>query len=452
MHIKSSFHNKLIKLILVCTIGFIALWNVPHTNAGRYILSGVALLTLIALKPDWKNYFLKNKVVLLFFAYLIFHLIFLSSDFLEALKAFRAEWLKLILYWILGAGIGILITNKNNEKILLLFGLAFSVPSILHISLTIWQSFLLGSFAWGYLGISESHSDLSYAAFQASLLFTPIIFFSSSLKYRLISGAGLCICVFSVITAYSRGGILFTIAPLFLLLVLKLAGQFRHNKLPFKKIALVGVTLLASLFFAFQFINLNPNKNFHGTIERTKYGFMGENPLELNCKGISYIKEILEKEGIEVTPQTIDLLDPSVNGDAARVMTARGAIRLILTYPLGFDQSRESYKKAITKYCDQQPAMMLANAHNGWLNMSIAIGIPGAILYFLILLSFIKQAWQSSQNHLLASTALILNSALWIFRSVLDASLQDQMLESQVFIIAYLSAIIIHGSSKQNEV
>ncbi|OZA13056.1 MAG: hypothetical protein B7Y05_10710, partial [Polynucleobacter sp. 24-46-87] len=81
----------------------IPLWNIPHTIAGRYICEGLLLIAVIIYKPNWRLFFSANKVLLIFFAYLLIQLLFFSTNYQQAFSNFRAEWMHFILFSIIGA-------------------------------------------------------------------------------------------------------------------------------------------------------------------------------------------------------------------------------------------------------------------------------------------------------------------------------------------------------------
>lgn len=444
MQLLKKNNDLRISILLVLSLSVVSIWCISGTIAARYILSGLALIMLLWLQPKWKTFFSQNKIVLVFFVYLLIHLFFLSSDFYSALRAFRGEWLKLMLFLIFGAGLGLLTRHLDKERLILAMGLAFCVPLVQHLFLT--MKVMSSSFhiPWGYVGIVSNHGDLGYTSFSASLLLSPLLIFGSNLKDRVFAAIGLVICFLSVIIAQSRGGLIFTALPMLVMLMIFILQNRRSKKVIASIILVAG---LATTLIV-QFNSLNQSSKWNGMIERAKFGLIGDDPLEINCEGSEYIEQLLESQGTEITPKIQELIKFTVDGDGARVLTARGAVKLAFIYPWGFDQSKVSYQLAITKYCEEKPKIMLANAHNGWLNASLAIGLPGAVLYFLVVIGFFRQGIRGQTHSKVTSTALVLTASLWILRSMLDASMQDQMLEMQVFVMAFLAAMLAADPSE----
>ena len=108
----SSIKNIHKGLFFLSLFALIPLWNIPHTIAGRYICEGILLLTTIFYKPNWKLFFQNVKILLVFFIYLLIHLIFFSKNFNTAFSNFRGEWMHFILFSIIGAGVGLTLGKK----------------------------------------------------------------------------------------------------------------------------------------------------------------------------------------------------------------------------------------------------------------------------------------------------------------------------------------------------
>jgi O-antigen ligase len=119
--------------------------------------------------------------------------------------------------------------------------------------------------------------------------------------------------------------------------------------------------------------------------------------------------------------------------------------------PMGINGSKQAYQIAITRFCGKPPAIFISHTHNAWIDTSLAIGIPGAILLLLVMLNYGWQGFrmikQDNQINPFA-LALFASAGIWILRGVLDSTLRDQMLEMQAFILAFLLATAINFQAK----
>lgn len=423
----------------------IALWNIPNTIAGRYISGGVLLLTLFLLRPSLKAFFLESKVLVIFFIYLVIHLVFFSTNFPMALKNFRGEWMEFILFSIAGAGAGMVIGKMKLKETLLYLGVSFSIPLFIHLILISIKFYITGSIPWKYVGISETHGPLSYAALQASiLLFTYLIFQAKTIFEKTFSMLLIGLCVGSPLLAGSRGGIVFVLLSLTLIYLTYLLSP-QHKKLtPRKKylgtICICGVVIFSVLVG----INSDP-KRWEGLSSRFAIGLAG-NPIKVYCKGIPYlVDELVSKEGGINENERLGI-ESVINGDGARVMAARAGVRLVAKNPMGINQSKEAYQIAITKECGTTPMLFISHTHNAWLDTALAIGIPGAALLFLVMLMYAIKGYRTYKGNIEIAPyglALFISSTIWIIRGLVDATQRDQMLEIQAFMFALLLGLIL---------
>ncbi|MBU3589019.1 hypothetical protein [Polynucleobacter sp. 80A-SIGWE] len=444
--------QKIVLFLLLFTL--IMLWNIPHTIAGRYICEGLLLVLIFANKPHWKPFFQENKALAFFFIYLLLQLILFSKNYPLAFSNFRAEWMHFILFSIIGAGVGLLLGNKNSIKTLLFLGVAFSTPLYIHLVLSFIKGFEVGSIPWGYWGINEIHGDLGYTALQASIfLFTYFLYQAKSKLAKLTTIGLLIICVCSPLLAASRGGTGFVlIAILFISLTHFFIGG--GNKISLRNKFIGTLSVLILIAGAYQVgLKSDPNR-WGGILSRISLGFEGD-PGSIYCEGIGSLEAALKSKGVVITPAIQKGLDSIIDGDGARVMAARSGASLTLENPMGIDQSKQAYQQAITKLCNGKPAIFISHTHNAWVDTALAIGLPGAALLLLTLLTYMYRG----RNTLRANTplvapfgmALFASASLWILRGLLDSVQRDQMLEMQAFVMALLLGIIITKNFTQNK-
>jgi O-antigen ligase len=447
----SSFERSRNVAILVCLLGLVPLWNIPHTIAARYLFAGLLLVIVVASNPDWKLFFRKNTILLVLFAYLLVHLIFFSIDFHVALDNFRAEWMLLILFSVLGGGTGLLLPKDKSRTLLLFLAIAFSIPLLIHLGLSVHEGFKRGAIPWAYWGIAGFHDKMGYTAVHATIFSS--VFFLYQAKNRLEKTIALILlfaCITSPLIASSRGATAFVFFLLVFVFLIHLVINFRVEAGRRKRVFALLSIMLGLIVVGKIGSEADPAR-WTGIITRLELGLHGD-PIEVNCGGIDVLRKTLEDEGRAITPEIEQAMRTVIEGDSARIMTARAALALSLSHPMGVDQSRDAYKIAMSEIC--KPAILLSHAHNGWIDTALAIGIPGAILYFLVLLNFSRLGFIHIRTGGVArpyAIALFVTSTFWIIRAFIDSTQRNQMLEMQVFTIALLYGFIASYKKQTGE-
>lgn len=423
----------------------IALWNIPHTIAGRYICEALLLITIIISKPDWKLFFSANRYLLVFFAYLFIQLIFFSTNYPLAFSNFRAEWMHFILFTIIGGGVGLIIREQSSNKILLYLGIAFSIPLYIHLILSFIKWISLGVIPWRYWGINETPGDFGYPALVASILFLSFYLYEAKNKPQKILAIFLIgLCITSPFLAASRGGVGFAIVSVLFVFLSYLALD-KQIQVSFTKklMQLLIVVLMVAGVFRVGLI-VDPDR-WGGIFSRLSVGLQGD-PISTYCNGIDFLEQEIRNKGITITPEIQKGLNSVEDGDGQRMMAARSGYDLMSRHPMGIDQSKQAYQIAIVEACKGQPKIFIANAHNGWIDTALAIGIPGALLLIIVMLQYARLGWIALKNTNIASSygmALFASAIIWLLRGFLDSTLRDQMLEMQAFIFALLLGLIL---------
>jgi hypothetical protein len=215
---------------------------------------------------------------------------------------------------------------------------------------------------------------------------------------------------------------------------------------------LVGLVVILLLPFAIAKVGstVDPDR-WTGMMTRLSLGLEGD-AVRVNCEGVEVLRTKLEREDRVITPEISQALRSIQDGDGARMMAARTAIALSWANPMGIDQSRDAYRIALSQVCE--PRIALSHAHNGWIDTALAIGIPGAILYLLVLMQFAVAAVRKiriGDKDRPFAIALFVTTVIWILRSVVDSAQRNQMLEMQVFTIALLYGLIVSDNRHRLE-
>lgn len=437
-------------LFYLALFTLIPLWNIPHTIALRYVCEGLLLLVIFSSSLDWKPVLARSKLLLLFTIYLLIHVLFFSSSLSEGLRGFKSEWMHFILFTIVGAGSGLYLARNKLQNLLLLIGFAFAVPLLIHLSLVLYKGIAMGSIPWDYWGINQIHGDLAYASLQASILLTVYVLCiaKTRLQYTL-STLLLLACFVSPLIAQSRGGVLFAIGSI--LFTAAWCFYFKRPKfsLDARTIFVSALTLVCLGFLIKTGIAVDPER-WGRSVSRALAGFQGDANV-IMCNGVESIITSYHSKNIPITPQIESELDRILNGEGTRVMVARSSLKLIQEHPMGINGSKQAYQIAVKQFCGKIPAIVVYHAHNGWIDTALAIGIPGALLLFAVMINYAVQGFRLS----LVSgplnpygIALFASASIWPLRALLDSTLRDQMLEMQAFVLPLLLTLAMACHSK----
>ena len=316
------------------------------------------------------------------------------------------------------------------------------------------KGFSVGYIPWGYWGLSDIHGDLAYSSLQA-VIFVSVFLFCQAKQgsNKLLCVLLLFACALSVVFAQSRGGLLFIVLS-GLLTWIAVIFFARSNRI----FNLKNISLALLLFATFGLIvafgsHHNPQRWLESPIRALSA--LKSDPFLGLCSAPNTVPPN-DKSEIQATlnPEQIEARSRIMYGDSARVILAKAGFELSKTYPLGFNGSKEAYQQAIIKYCERPPFVEYSHTHNAWLDTSLAIGIPGAILLLLVMLNYgwqgYKMIGRSKQMNPFA-LALFISAGVWILRGMLDSTLRDQMLEIQAFVLAFLLAAALNYPPKVSD-
>ncbi len=440
-----NFPNIRFLDVLLCGLLLILIpvWNIPHTMAIRNITAGLLLILVIFNNRDWLIYLRSSKPLIAFSVYLVFFILFIASDQLETIKNINSEWLKFILYSILGGAIGLHFAKYSIKKVFLFLGFCFAIPLLIHIGLFSIDSIKQQTILWGYAGLSLSHGDLGYSALQGTIFLSVCLFFFSNSKKHILSLLLLItLMLASVVLAQSRGGLIFIILSFMAVAFFSLITTKKITLR--KKIALGFFLLLAALAVAKTVTGLFPDKwkNFDSKIT---IGLMGDS-ISINCNGAEEIKNELLQTRKSLTADDVETIhEIDIGGTASRIVTARAGLTLLMQNPWGINASRDAYQISLQGTC--VPKVNLANTHNGWVDSALGIGVAGVLILLsiyinniFIAINAIRQKIKGSEA---AAAALFVTSFIWILRNFLDSAQRDQMLEMQGFSMALLAGILL---------
>jgi hypothetical protein len=394
----------------------------------------------------------------------------------------KGMWGESMLTWLLACGAFLILDTKRLS--LWVLALVSAVPVFIHLGLTAlaWasvfqpafyedpslqaagQSLLavlrdvtllqnpFQAFPMGFRGIEPMHGNLGYPASQAMCIGFAVMFsaWHQGRHLRAIqAGALVALCFVSVVIAQSRAAAYFGLLILVLACVIY-AVFVRVHRVPLRLrrgavLAMVGVGVMCLVFF-YQVASQNPA--WYSMWDKAAIGFQVEAPKDLLCEGVTpATSDFVRLQHPDKDADYIQSLVSGLLGDGGRVLLARVGAELSTRNPWGWNGGRDAYQYRIEQLCGHVPAMNFSHAHNAWINLILALGWAGAILYAGVLLYFAKSGWSALKQEQTwpAGLALLLLSIFWLLRGMVDAVYQEHYLEMQAFFLLTLFLLLRSG-------
>lgn len=411
---------------------YLAVLPMAGTIALRNLALAGILIALLWSFRELRGNMPWNWPVVLWLGYLlVFPLI--ADDRAQAWQSLTGQWGRMLLAMVAGAGLAILLRRQGQGSAMQL-GVLSAVPILVHLMLLGWQFIQSGSVPWGSWGREMHHADLGYAAGHAVILLSAA-FVAGDSRLRPVAIVLILAALLSTVLARSRAGFAFAVLGCLLVLgqALWLSSRERRRNVV---LAFLGLMVVGGAIFA---LATKDDARWRNMTDQLSAGFLGDELL-IACKGVATIEEEI-RQRYSGTGRVSEILASVQGGDGARVVALRAGMHLVHSHPWGSDGSRFAFQHLLAKECPE-PAMPLLHAHIGWIDMMLAIGWGGALLYLSMLAYFF---WQGRSNLKRSNTAgttvwaLVLTSsvAFWVLRGLTDSVYRDHMLEMQGLILAY---------------
>jgi O-antigen ligase len=435
----NSTHLGIIFFILaLCSV-----WSIPHTIGIRYLAAMILIGLMIWKKPNLIAYLKVQPIFIALCIYLLIHIFFISDNLTLAIRNFNQEWLKFLIFTLLGASIGIYLCSNHEKDSFLWLGCAFSIPLIIHLALFLLKTIREQSIPFGYAGLSESHGDLGYTALQSSIFLLTYILLGTQNHLKKLWGSFLLFCcILSPYLAQSRGGLIFVTFSILLITTIFYLTQSKFNK--FRFLLATSIFTVIICIFSIKVASIALPGKWLNMSQSIEVGFIGD-PIDVMCNGLQKTTKDYQSSNIPINSELKEIIkDLNNGGTTARVTVARAGFLLLLENLMGLNGSKDAYEKAISEKC--APTIKMANTHNGWLDLALAIGLPGLFIFLMLYANYFLMGYKviKSDDHYLkmAGFGALVTSAVWFFRGILDATSRDQMLEIQAFCLALFAGII----------
>ncbi|OGB22107.1 MAG: hypothetical protein A3I66_17950 [Burkholderiales bacterium RIFCSPLOWO2_02_FULL_57_36] len=487
------------RIFNACFLGLLAILPMSNTIALRNLLLLVLVCLVLfflcfrrgqlalPLGKAWKKV---PSVVLVWVVFLFLFPLWAVQGSV-AWENLAGQWVESLLAGFVGAGAVLLLGQHGPSLWLLALASSFSLGLQLLLSLaalggllsadfyadpnfaTVWGSFLqlksagVGpvwhwqNFLTGFRGIEPMHGNLGYAACQAIVLLSVCFLMAwrgQNKKIMFASGAIAGLCFLSILIAHSRGAILYGLLILAasalayawkMRVPLAITSARSRTLRSLLSRSFIGVALSVFVFIGLQ--SVRHDERWFSMVDKVELGLLSDEPLRLLCEGISSESEarIREKFSHGDPAYAQVLLDGLKLQDGGRILLMRAGFDLALENPRGFDGSRHSYRKLIEQKCGHVPALQFAHSHQGWIDLSLALGWTGLLIFGLMMACFLCIGWRQMEDQVLSSwaMALFLISGFWILRGFADSVYREHYLQMQMLLLTYLYGRLVLASS-----
>ena len=426
--------------LFFCAVLFL-IWPVAHTIVLRKLLLIISACIGILLwtRSDGRYAILKSPWLIflgLLLAWVAFHAAFISQNGVEAWQEFLGQWLPA--YVAVLAGIGLALASRSIDpavfRIYLLAVLA--VQPVLILIDGIYRSIQLGHLATDfYVGMlgTDLKTSLTFSADMLAALACAKILESykagaqnvKTYIWFLTIVLAMLVAIFSA----SLNSILL-ISACFILMLALLGYKL---KIKFSRSRITSVILIAAISIYAASFSPTVELYWKRIISNVKVAVS----IDTYPNWINFQKSGLpDNEMGEQLPESFYL----------RVAYARAGLRTIVEHPWGYGVTRKAFERL-----EQQkyPDASIASAHNGYINLSSAVGIPGLILFVLALISIFRQLSKSRSEWARPAAWMI---GIYAVHWALDPIERDHFFESYLFVIALLLTLTLDKAPQKIDV
>ena len=305
----------------------------------------------------------------------------------------------------------------------------------------------------GFLGIETQPGNIGYASSIAIGLLATQFFiakFKNNTKEMVLSFTLIILCFLSILIARTRGGFIFSLLMIGMaaisvrLSVRSIQAKNVNLGRPVPVFGQRNLVLLAGalIFLCISYLGMKSDPRWATMADKVRAGFTVVNPISSLCTGLAFAEEKAIRDRLTDKPTSYvqDVIDGVKGQDGGRVILMRAGIQLVLKNPIGLDGSRQSYERLIRVECNGIPVLNFANAHNSWIDLSLALGWLGSTLFLILFIYFIRYSiiYISDSETMPIVAALGVIATFWMIRGFFDALYREHYLEMQALMIAYL--------------
>ncbi len=412
-------------------------WPLVHTIALRKLLllitAGIGIYMLFRherrvaiLNQPWL------KLMGLLLLWTAVHAAFISQNS-DAWKEFFGQWFTVYVALFAGIGLGLVSTKVAQKKYCyILLASALAIP-VAYLVVNLYEWINLGYLPVGFMKPREDNDVRLGMDLKTSLTFSVEMLAAFSSGHLLNNwkqtgrGSLGTIWMLPIILALlvgfvseSKNLIILTLLNLILLVIVQ---GFRNG----------AVTVGRLMLWIFAIV-LCTTLTIQNSISANKIWKRGLSDIRISLDIDKYDnwKNFLsyglpENEFGEELPETLYL----------RLAYAHAGLRAALENPWGYGVTRKAMED-IEK--EKYPDIYISNAHNGYLNLSCAVGIPGLLLFVFAMIAVISQLVHSNSKWALPAIWMI---GLYLVHWFVDAIDRDHFIQLFIYVVALMTTLAL---------
>lgn len=413
---------------------------VPGTIALRHSLLAVLLLVLaLRYRDQWPVAARSASAPLLALgalsAWLLIQAFFISPETAWAWREIKSQWWPAILAFV--SGIVLACTVRSASKLVAFSVLALLAQTIFAL-LACFPDFLAqGEFPQAATRWTAGKLEISYAN-NLLLAFLAVELVFLALYRRAVSHlplwlllTGVVLVIVSNLAFGARNGI---IGSVLMLVSLSLVVFWRERRCLCSRRVTAGILICIGLVGAIGWISYRADARWQKLAETAAVGW-----------DIDASKAWLDRTKHEYPVlQNGEPIDPSAY---VRIAWMHAGLRLAMENPLGVGYGRNAFGHALRQHADTP----LGHAHSGIVDLTIAAGIPGLILWLAFIGICLRTGWRRYRDQRdPRGLILFFVTAGFLGRMLLDSINRDHMLVMFFLLLGTLLPVLSDNDPKGN--
>ena len=442
MSVKSQFldHVLLASLVIIAT-ALLAIWPIPHTIAIRNILLVIGFF--ISLPVIWRSrrlFTITKSLPIIFIAFLflwlLIHYQFFSWDSAAQLNELKSVWMRAFLAAWIALALALLMPLRQSWMYVIYLGILCPILVYFYSYIQL----VLQSQQWMHLsfpGLVDHKIVLGYVGIlfiaAALAVFLHWLSCKSVSKYqRGLIGfflfVGVATSLISFVLANTRNGI-----GAFIILLSVWVFVYFIQSVKLKKYSMPLAILIMIIGIA---------------------GYGVHKHLKLNQQWNTFIEDVAIGYQIDEYPHWQNQSKGYPNNSIGMVSVstyersawATVGLRYLNQYPLGAGVLGDSLKRMAAKNGIESNSLRFS--HSGWIDLTLAIGIPGFLLILLSMLSSFYWALKSRTE--VASVSVWWLLAIALYWLIAELATNKHFVEMLIFMLVFIGAANSFSANESN--
>lgn len=422
----------LLAFLAIIAAGLLAIWPVPHTIAIRNILLIIGFF--LSLPVIWRSRrlftitkYLPIIFIGLLFLWLLIHYHFFSWDPAAQLNEFKSVWLRAFLAACIALALALLVPLRQSW----MYAIYLGIISPVLIYFYSYIQLALQSQQWIHLnfpGLVDHKIVLGYAGIL--FIATALSVFLHWLSYKSINKyqrglvgffllVGVVLSLISFVLVNTRNGIGAFIILLSVWVFVYFIQSVKLKKYTMPLAILIMITGMA--------------------------GYGVHKHLKFNQQWNTFMEDVVIGHQIDEYPHWQNNSKGYPNNSVGmvnvstyeRTALATAGIRYLNQYPLGAGVLGDSLKRMAAKNGVESHSLRFS--HSGWIDLTLAIGIPGFLLILLSMLSSFYWALKSRTE--IASVSIWWLMAIALYWLIAELATNKHFVEMLIFMLVFVGAV-----------